>query len=207
MTAAVSPFTAENGYELAPSYESGKVVDSYGGGICQVSTTLYNALLKSELEILERHNHTMIVTYVDPSKDAAIAEGLMDLQFANNTDYPIYIEGYGYGGGTDIYGIRKRVPLTGPHCRIRQRDHKHHRAGRCEALSKGGRGRGLSQPDSELPHRSGSAAVENCDGEWRDHQDPGEQQYLPGSARILRGGDQFQRPQCGGTDTDRHRKQ
>lgn len=98
VTAAVVPFSAENGYELAPSYESGKVVDTYGGGICQVSTTLYNALLKAELEILERHNHTMTVTYVDPSKDAAIAEGLMDLQFSNNTESPIYIEGYGYGG-------------------------------------------------------------------------------------------------------------
>lgn len=112
VTAAVTPFTAENGYELAPSYESGKVVDTYGGGICQVSTTLYNALLKSELEILERHNHTMIVTYVDPSKDAAIAEGLMDLQFANNTDYPIYIEGYGYGGELTftVYGKEYRSP-------------------------------------------------------------------------------------------------
>ena len=68
VTDEVVPFTEENGYELAPSYESGKVVDSYGGGICQVSTTLYNAVLNAELEVLERHNHTMIVTYVDPSK-------------------------------------------------------------------------------------------------------------------------------------------
>lgn len=72
VTDAVVPFNAENGYELAPSYESGQVVDSYGGGICQVSTTLYNALLQAELQILERHNHTMIVTYVEPSMDAAL---------------------------------------------------------------------------------------------------------------------------------------
>lgn len=112
VTQAVIPFNEENGYEPAPSYESGKVVDTYGGGICQVSTTLYNALLKSELEILERHNHTMIVTYVDPSKDAAIAEGLMDLQFANNTDAPIYIAGYAYGGELTftIYGEETRSP-------------------------------------------------------------------------------------------------
>lgn len=110
VTAAVVPFDAENGYELAPSYESGKVVDTYGGGICQVSTTLYNALLKSEIEITERHNHTMTVSYVDPSKDAAIAEGLMDLQFVNNTDAPIYIEGYGYGGELTftVYGKEYR---------------------------------------------------------------------------------------------------
>ncbi|MDO5425605.1 MAG: VanW family protein [Eubacteriales bacterium] len=110
VTAAVIPFTAENGYELAPSYESGQVVDSYGGGICQVSTTLYNAVLKAELEVLERHNHTMIVTYVDPSKDAAIAEGLMDLQFMNNTEAPIYIEGGAWGGVLtfNIYGQETR---------------------------------------------------------------------------------------------------
>lgn len=112
VTEAVVPFTEENGYEPAPSYESGKVVDSYGGGICQVSTTLYNAVLKAELEVVERHNHTMIVTYVDPSKDAAIAEGLMDLQFANNTEYPIFISGYAYGGelGFTIYGHETRDP-------------------------------------------------------------------------------------------------
>ena len=62
--------------------------------------------------MLERHNHTMIVTYVDPSKDAAIAEGLMDLRFANNTDYPIYISGYAYGGELTftIYGHETRDP-------------------------------------------------------------------------------------------------
>lgn len=98
VTSAVVPFTPENGYELAPSYEAGQVVDSYGGGICQVSTTLYNALLKAELEIDARSNHTMLVSYVDPSKDAAIAEGVMDLAFTNDTDGPIYIAGSAYYG-------------------------------------------------------------------------------------------------------------
>lgn len=91
----VSPFTEKNGYYMAGSYMNGKVVDSLGGGICQVSTTLYNAVLKSELEVTERHNHSMIVSYVDPSADAAIAESSgKDFRFVNNTDYPIYIEGY-----------------------------------------------------------------------------------------------------------------
>lgn len=110
VTAAVVPFTAENGYELAPSYESGQVVDSYGGGICQVSTTLYNALLKAELEIDSRSNHTMTVSYVDPSKDAAIAEGLMDLVFTNNKETPIYIAGYAYSGTLNfsVYGKETR---------------------------------------------------------------------------------------------------
>lgn len=90
----VSPFSEKNGYYMAGSYVSGKVVDSLGGGICQVSTTLYNAVLLSELEVSERHNHSMIVGYVDPSADAAIAESAgKDFRFVNTTEYPIYIEG------------------------------------------------------------------------------------------------------------------
>ena len=98
VTDAVVPFNAENGYELAPSYEAGQVVDSYGGGICQVSTTLYNAVLKAELEVDARSNHTMLVGYVDPSKDAAIAEGVMDFVFTNDKDSPVYIAGAAYYG-------------------------------------------------------------------------------------------------------------
>ena len=70
------------------------MVDSLGGGICQVSTTLYNAVLKAELEVTERYNHSMIVNYVDPSADAAIAESAgKDFKFINTTDAPVYIEG------------------------------------------------------------------------------------------------------------------
>ena len=68
-----APYTEENGYAMAPSYENGEVVDSMGGGICQVSTTLYNTLLLSEVEIVERYAHSREVSYVDPSMDAAIA--------------------------------------------------------------------------------------------------------------------------------------
>ena len=92
---SVAPFTQANGYYMAGSYMNGKVVDSLGGGICQVSTTLYNAVLLAELDVTERNNHSMIVTYVDPSADAAIAESSgKDLKFVNNLEYPVYIEGY-----------------------------------------------------------------------------------------------------------------
>lgn len=90
----ISPLNASNGYELADSYENGTVVESYGGGVCQVSTTLYNAVILAELEVTERFAHSMIVTYVQPSMDAAVAGGLKDFKFKNNTDSPIYIEGY-----------------------------------------------------------------------------------------------------------------
>ena len=91
---AVSPFTEENGYYLAGSYSGGLVVESLGGGICQVSTTLYNAVLRAELEITQRSNHSMIVNYVEPSEDAAISGTEKDMCFVNNLDYPIYIEGF-----------------------------------------------------------------------------------------------------------------
>lgn len=94
---AVNPFTAENGYELAGSYENGTTVQTYGGGICQVSTTLYNAVIRAELAIDERFCHSMIVSYVKPSMDAAIAGTYKDLKFTNKYDFPIYIEGYTSG--------------------------------------------------------------------------------------------------------------
>lgn len=109
---AVKPFSEENGYFMAGSYLNGKVVDSIGGGICQVSTTLYNAVLRAELEVTERHNHSMIVTYVDPSADAAIAESAgKDFTFVNNTEYPIYIEGYTQDKKItfNIYGVETRA--------------------------------------------------------------------------------------------------
>lgn len=90
----VAPYTAANGYYPAGSYVGGRVVDSMGGGICQVSTTLYNAVLLAELDVTERHNHSMIVGYVAHSADAAIAESAgKDFRFKNNTEYPIYVEG------------------------------------------------------------------------------------------------------------------
>lgn len=109
---AISPMDAENGYALAGSYENGTTVQSYGGGVCQVSTTLYNAVIRSELEITERYAHSMIVSYVDPSSDAAIAGTYKDLKFKNNTDAPIYIEGYTSGRTLyfTIYGQETRDP-------------------------------------------------------------------------------------------------
>ena len=102
---AVTPFTRENGYRLAGSYENGTTVQTYGGGICQVSTTLYNAVLRSELEILERNNHSMTVHYVDLSEDAAISGDQKDFRFKNNLDSPIYIMGATHDDHTITFTI------------------------------------------------------------------------------------------------------
>lgn len=108
--AAMEPYTFDNGYAEAGSYENGKVVQSMGGGICQVSSTLYNAVILAELEIVERAAHSMLVSYVEPSMDAAIAGDYKDLKFKNNSDTPIYIEGYVSGGKItfNIFGKETR---------------------------------------------------------------------------------------------------
>ncbi len=107
---AISPIDDSNGYALAGSYLNGKVVDSFGGGVCQVSTTLYNAVLRAELEVLERHNHTMTVHYVPLSSDAAIATGAMDFRFKNNQKTPILIAADADGANLymSIYGKETR---------------------------------------------------------------------------------------------------
>jgi len=102
--------TIENGYQMAPEYSGGKVVDGVGGGVCQVSTTLYNAVINAELEIVERSPHSMVVAYVDVSRDAAISGDYKDLKFKNNTDAPIYIAASADGGvlSFKIYGQETR---------------------------------------------------------------------------------------------------
>lgn len=94
----IYPLSSDNGYREAPSYAGGQVVDSLGGGVCQVSTTLYNAVLLAELEVVERAPHSMVVSYVKPSMDAAIAGDYKDFKFKNNSDSPIYLQGYASGG-------------------------------------------------------------------------------------------------------------
>ena len=106
----LTPFTIANGYAAAGSYENGRVVDTVGGGACQLCTTIYNAALLAEMDITQRQNHSMVVNYVKPSQDAAIAGTVKDLKFKNPYDTPIYIEG-SVNGGTltfTIYGKETR---------------------------------------------------------------------------------------------------
>lgn len=99
-----------NGYLPASAYLQGRIVDSIGGGICQVASTLYVALLYSELEITERTNHSMGVTYLDYAFDATLAGNYIDLKFMNNTGYPVTIESYLSNNNiyVNIYGYEQR---------------------------------------------------------------------------------------------------
>lgn len=82
----------ETGFLISDGVENGKVVPAYGGGICQLSSTMFLAALYADLEIVERWNHDLVAKYVPSGLDAAVAWGELDFRIANNTDYPIEME-------------------------------------------------------------------------------------------------------------------
>jgi len=94
--------TAERGYKTGIAYVGGKSVPSIGGGICQVSSTLYYSALQADLEILERENHCYAPGYVPLGMDATVSWGALDFCFRNNTQYPIRIEAEADGGTTTV---------------------------------------------------------------------------------------------------------
>ena len=87
----VGPRTAATGFKTAHVYEGDRVVDGMGGGICQVSSTLYNAVLLADLKIVYRTNHSMPVTYVPLGRDATVSYGTIDFIFENNKKHPVTI--------------------------------------------------------------------------------------------------------------------
>lgn len=94
--------TKEKGYKLGGAYVGGKVVQAYGGGICQVSTTLYNAVLYANLEIVKRYNHSYAVSYVPAGRDATVSYGGKDFKFKNNRKYPVKIVANAKNGSISI---------------------------------------------------------------------------------------------------------
>lgn len=105
---ALGQRTADRGYKSAPAYSNGQSVQELGGGICQVSSTLYKATLLSDLEIVEHHNHSYVSAYIGIGMDATVSWGGPDYQFKNNTDYPIKISAV-YSGGQitcKLYGAK-----------------------------------------------------------------------------------------------------
>lgn len=81
----------DKGYLPAPIYAGGRSEDGVGGGICQVSSTIYYAVLHTTLEIVERHDHQFAVSYLDPGMDATVYYGSLDFRFKNNTNYPVKV--------------------------------------------------------------------------------------------------------------------
>jgi vancomycin resistance protein YoaR len=87
----IGPYIEGKGYRKGPTYIGANVTTTVGGGVCKISSTLYNVSVLSNLEIVERYNHTMPVPYVPYGQDATVAYGVKDFKFKNNTDFPILI--------------------------------------------------------------------------------------------------------------------
>ena len=103
--------TIAEGYKEAGAYAGGRVVQDVGGGICQTSSTLYNAVLLANLEIVDRSNHQFLTSYVPAGRDATVAWGSIDFQFKNTIEYPIKIEASVKNGvcTMSIYGIKEET--------------------------------------------------------------------------------------------------
>lgn len=101
--------TLENGYKNAPVIVQGVVQEGVGGGVCQVSSTLYNSVLYSGLELVDIKNHSIPSTYVPKGRDATVTDGGIDFVFKNNLKYPVYIKNYVSGNiiTCQIYGSSK----------------------------------------------------------------------------------------------------
>lgn len=107
---SVGKRTMDEGYRLAPVLANGRHDTGIGGGICQVSTTLYNAVALSNLEIVQRNNHSMASTYVSIGRDATVSWPNLDLKFRNNTDGPIAISRTYVPGKLTFRILGKKVP-------------------------------------------------------------------------------------------------
>lgn len=103
-----------NGFHQAPEYADGQTVMGIGGGTCQVSSTLYNAVLYADLSIVYRLNHMFTVNYCEPGQDATVSDTGIDFKFSNNTDYPIKISAIAEAGKITItiLGTQRDVPQT-----------------------------------------------------------------------------------------------
>lgn len=103
--------TISAGYKEAPIYVNGKVVDGIGGGICQLSSTLYNSVLLANLEVVSRRNHYFMTSYVPASLDATVSYGSIDFEFKNTRSYPIKLVCNSTNGVccVEIYGIKEDV--------------------------------------------------------------------------------------------------
>ena len=103
--------TISAGYKMAATYASGKVVDGLGGGICQISSTLYDAVVFANLNVTTRRNHQFVTSYVPAGKDATVVWGSQDFKFVNSRKYPVRIVATVEGGNATIqvWGIKEDV--------------------------------------------------------------------------------------------------
>jgi len=104
--------TEKRGYKTAKIIVGGEFIDGVGGGVCQVSTTLYNAVLLAGLKVTEYHPHSLAVSYVEPSFDAMVNSGWADLKFVNDTDNPVIIRAEANGTKLTVTVLGEKNPYS-----------------------------------------------------------------------------------------------
>ncbi len=104
------PRTSANGYKLAGVFDNGQHAVGMGGGVCQVSSTLYNAVLNDNLTVVERHPHSLPVTYVPKGRDATVAEGTLDFRFRNDYPLPVCVLSWTEGKTISVKIVAVQVP-------------------------------------------------------------------------------------------------
>lgn len=108
MNSALGPRTHANGYKEAPIIFKNELVPGTGGGVCQVSSTLYNTVLLAGLDVIEREQHSLTLSYISPGRDATITEDSIDFRFVNNLDYPVYLQASVSGNRLNISMLGKK---------------------------------------------------------------------------------------------------
>ncbi len=110
----LGPRTAAAGYKNGKVYEAGEVVDGIGGGICQISSTLYNTALMANLEIVERRNHQFVTSYLPAGRDATVVYGAIDFKFKNTRKFPVRIVASAKNGiaTVSMFGIKEEQEYT-----------------------------------------------------------------------------------------------
>lgn len=87
----VGPYTAENGFYWGRAFAGDRIVPSMGGGVCQGASTLYSALMRTDLQVIERHQHSLTVPYLPPGEDATVAGTYLNFKFKNNRTTPVML--------------------------------------------------------------------------------------------------------------------
>ena len=122
--AKAGPYTTSKGYQIGPTYSGSNLITTIGGGVCKIASTLYNVAILSNMGIVERHNHSMIVPYVPLGQDATVYYGSKDIKIKNNYDWPVLLWAKGVGNVLymAIYGRENPPQITWYHQIIDEQD-------------------------------------------------------------------------------------
>lgn len=117
----LGPYTEARGFRAGPTYSGGRITTTTGGGVCKIASLLYNVAILSNVEIVERHPHSLTVPYVPPGQDATVSYGTYDFRFRNNTEGPILIWAQNVGDTLYVafYGQKKPPRVTWHHKTLR----------------------------------------------------------------------------------------